>query len=160
MAKTKSESGKVIPMTPNTTTGSSGATKTVQLKDGEIKMSLRCVFTHAELLERSKQLAEANRQAAELENDKKRAMDEYKSRISNVVLNVSVLSEKVTTGYEFRDVACRVRYDYPKPGKKTIIRLDTNEEVGVHDMNNEEKQLKLSLVNEAQGDGASAPTTK
>lgn len=132
--------------------------KPIQLKDGEIKLSLRCIFTQPELLERSKQLAEANRKVAELENDKSRAMNEYKSRISTTALEVSVLSEKVTTGYEFRDVACRVRYDHPKSGKKTIIRLDTNEEVGVHDMNNEEKQLKLSLVNEAQGDGANAPT--
>jgi hypothetical protein len=156
MTKNKTPPSNVVAMPA---TAAPAKKPTVRLPDGEIQMNLRCTFTQAELLERSKQLAEANRQRAELENDKKRAMDEYKSRISNVELNVSTLAEKVTTGYEFRDVACRVEYDRPAPGKKLIIRLDTSEEVGVHDMNNDEKQLKLSLINQAQGDGASAPTS-
>lgn len=132
--------------------------KTVQMPDGVCKMSLRCTFTHDELVEQAKRLAEANRQKQRLEDDKKNIVAEYTSRITAQSLEVTVISEKVTNGYEHRDVECRVVYDQPKAGMKTIYRTDTGDVVDQRQMNDEERQLKLSLLNEAQGDGASAPT--
>jgi hypothetical protein len=132
--------------------------KTVKMPDGTLTMSLRHQFTREEILERSRQLAEATRKSASLTDDKKRVVKEYDSRIANEAQVVADLSEKITNGYEHRDTDCRVVYDDPSPGKKTIYRNDTNEKVESRDMNNDEKQLKLSLLNQAQGDGASSAT--
>lgn len=132
--------------------------KSVKMPDGLVKISLRCTFTHDELLEQAKLLAEANRQKQRLEDDKKNIVAEYTSRIASKTLDVAVFSEKVTNGYEHRDVECRVVYDVPKAGMKTIYRNDTGEKVDERQMNDEERQLKLSLLNEAQGDGANSKT--
>lgn len=132
--------------------------KTVKMPDGVCKISLRCAFTHDELVEQAKRLAEANRQKQRLEDDKKNVVAEYTSRIATQTLEVAVLSEKVTNGYEHRDVECRVVYDEPKAGMKTIYRNDTGEKVDERQMNDEERQLKLALINDAQGDGASGAT--
>jgi hypothetical protein len=136
----------------------SAKSKTVKMPDSVCKMSLRCTFTHEELLEQSKRLAEAARQKYRLEEDAKRISSEYKSRIANTALDVATLSEKVTNGYEHRDVECRIVYDEPKAGMKAIYRNDTGEKVDERQMNDEERQLKLSLLSEAHGDGASGTT--
>ena len=163
MATKTTPPGEVIPM--NASTASQGAksatkSKSVTMQDGLIKMSLRCIFTQEELVERAKQLGEVNRKKVNLEDDKKRVTTEYASRIADAASEVGILSEKVTNGYEHRDVECTVKYDTPKPGMKTIYRNDTGVQVDVRQMNDEERQLKLALLSEAQGDGASAPTIK
>lgn len=131
---------------------------TVKMPDGLVSMSLRCIFTPEELVERAKRLGEANRKKESLEADKKNIVAEYTSRIANQQLDIATLSEKVTNGYEHREVECRVVYDLPKAGMKTIYRNDTGEKVDERQMNDEERQMKLSLMNEAQGDGASGGT--
>ena len=128
------------------------------IREAQIKRALRCTFTNSELLELSKRLAEKNTSVASLEEEKSRAMKDYAARIKTVENDVGDLSRKVTNGYEFRDIDCRVLYDTPKPGKKTIIRLDENQEVGVEDMSHEEKQMLIPAVEPALG--AKAPVVK
>jgi hypothetical protein len=119
------------------------------VREATIKRNLRWVFTSPEILEISKRLAEKNGAVATLEDEKKRATKDYAARIATVENEVSDLARKVTNGYEFRDIDCRVVFDTPKPGMKTVTRLDTNEQVGVEEMTFPEKQMTIPAVDEA-----------
>lgn len=119
------------------------------VREATIKRNLRWIFTSPEILEISKRLAEKNGNVVTLEDEKKRATKDYAARIATVENEVSDLARKVTNGYEFRDIDCRVVFDTPKPGMKTITRLDTMEQVGIEEMTFPEKQLTIPAVDEA-----------
>ena len=134
-------------------------TPPVIVREASIKRNLRWIFTQPEILEISKRLAEKNGAVVTLEDEKKRATKDYAARISTVENEVNDLARKVTNGYEFRDIDCRVVFDLPKPGMKTITRLDTLEQVGVEEMTFPEKQLTIPAVDEAAPEKAAKPET-
>lgn len=116
-------------------------------------MHLRCNLTDDEKLDAGRELAEATNTLTELENDKKRVNDDFKSKVSAAEAEVGVLSNKLRSGYEFRNVECDVVFDDPEPGKKTIYRNDVliNDtpvpvKVETQDMTEAEKQLQLPNV--------------
>lgn len=121
----------------------------VVVREATIKRNLRWIFTTPEILEVSKRLAEKNGARVSLEDEKNGATKDYAARIASVENEVSDLSRKVQNGYEFRDIDCRVVFDTPKPGMKTITRLDTMEQVGVEEMSFQEKQMTIPAVDEA-----------
>lgn len=119
----------------------------------KISMHLRCNLTDDEKLDAGRELAEATNTLTELENDKKRVNDDFKSKVSAAEAEVGVLSNKLRSGYEFRNVECDVVFDDPEPGKKTIYRNDVliNDtpvpvKVETQDMTEAEKQLQLPNV--------------
>ena len=73
-------------------------------------------------------------------------------RINNLKKNLTPLQEKaievskkMKLGYEERQVSCRIEYNRPHNGKKTIIREDTGETVSIENMTGEELQEELDL---------------
>lgn len=106
---------------------------------------LRCVLTEKEILEVGKQSAELTRAIIALEDDKARISKDFGARIAEKEAQRSVLTDKIISGYEFRDVPCVVRLNDPKPGSKTIVRNDTIDVVAVELMNPDEMQEKLPL---------------
>lgn len=111
----------------------------------EIRRQLRCVLTGRELLEAGKRSAELTREICALEEDKARVSKDFAARIASREADRSILTDKITSGYEFRDVTCRVDLNSPKVGVKTIVRLDTAEDVAVEQMTPDELQEKLPL---------------
>jgi hypothetical protein len=121
--------------------------------------TLRVLFTDAERLELGKQLAEAHNETAQIESDFQRIKDEFKSKLSAVSAKITDLANKVSSGYEMRQVLCLVVFDTPKPGKKQVVRLDgptegVREVVETHDMTEAEKtpELALNLSGDAAAD--------
>lgn len=106
---------------------------------------LRCVLTEKEILEVGKQSAELTRAIIALEDDKARISKDFGARIAEKEAQRSVLTDKIISGYEFRDVPCVVRLNDPKPGSKTIVRNDTIDVVAIELMNPDEMQEKLPL---------------
>lgn len=94
------------------------------IPDKKIRMHLRCLLNDSEKLETGQQLADATNELTEIESDKKRVADDFKSKLSSAESEVAILSSKLRSGYEFRDVECLVAFDDPEPGKKTIYRTD------------------------------------
>jgi hypothetical protein len=88
--------------------------------------TLRVLFTDPQRLELGIQLAEARNETTQIESDFQRVKDEFKSKLSAVDARVTDLSNKVSSGYEMKEVKCAWVMDYPKPGKKTLVRLDLN----------------------------------
>lgn len=104
---------------------------------------LKYTFTEAELKEKSTQLALECRNLEEVENEKKQVVADFKSKIEGHNATISRLSNHINSGYEYKNVECEVKMNTPKNGKKTTIRLDTNEKLRVEDMTQEEKQEKI-----------------
>lgn len=120
--------------------------KNTESKQPETKKSkryLRCNFTDPEKLEIAKRMAEAKNRLDALEGDKKRVVKDFDAKIATEESNLSVESSKINSGYEFRNVECTEHFDQPKAGKKRVIREDTQDEVGVEDMTDDDKQREL-----------------
>jgi hypothetical protein len=115
------------------------------MKTESITRHLRCILTEKELLEVSKQSAELTRAIVALEDDKGRISKDFTARIAEKEAARSVLTDKVLSGYEFRNVPCTVRLNDPKVGCKTVIRDDTLEQVAVEQMTPDEMQEELPL---------------
>lgn len=110
------------------------------------KYNLRCTFTEPELLKLGKSLGDRTLELAALENDKKRVVKDFDAKISSVEADISVLTNQVTSGYEFRMVTCTEILGKPEAGRKSVIRDDTNEMIGIYDMTQEELQRTLPEI--------------
>lgn len=110
------------------------------------KRNLRCELTDAELLASGKELAEKTSALRVLADDAKRSAADFKAKVTAAESEISVLSNRVNTGYEFRIVTCTERFDTPRVGKKKITRDDTKELIGVEDMTQSEMQRELNIV--------------
>ncbi|HYE30259.1 MAG TPA: hypothetical protein VEH27_02420 [Methylomirabilota bacterium] len=114
------------------------------------KRTLQCNFNEAELLAIGKDLAQQHSQLVALENDKKRVVADFQARIATVEAAISIASNKISTGYEYRDVPCTEILGSPKPDQKTVIRDDNNAVVGTWTMSAEEMQRQFALEAEAK----------
>jgi hypothetical protein len=98
------------------------------------KRTLRYDFTAVEIHDLSQALASKNKEIVTLKKQKSSAVSQYTAKINEAEANCNDLSNKVSDGYEHREVDCEVIYNQPDQGKKTIIRKDSNALVGVEAM--------------------------
>lgn len=89
--------------------------------------NLKYVFTNEELVKLGKDYANANRQLAELEDQKKTLMAQMNSQIAAQKEMVSMLTSTVGNGYKYEDVECEVTYHTPNKGMKIITRTDIDD---------------------------------
>lgn len=111
---------------------------------------LRYEFTDAEIADAARDLATANRKRSSLEQRKKEVDSAIKAEIEEQNSIIGRLSQLIGTGFEYRDIEVRIQLDTPEPGKKTIYRIDTGEEVAVKAMTESEKQMSLDLQTKAE----------
>ena len=107
---------------------------------------LRCEFSDEEITQAAKDLAKANQMKSTLEQRKKEVDASLKADIESQNSTIARLAQMISVGFEYRDVECRVDLDTPEAGRKTIIRLDTGEEVKVVLMTDQDKQMALELA--------------
>lgn len=79
--------------------------------------NVKYTFSDAEIAGYSRQLAEACQRRDATEAEKKSTMSSYKAKLDEQDASVALLSNRVTTGYEHRNVDCEVRKNF-KTGKK------------------------------------------
>lgn len=106
---------------------------------------LKCDFTDAEISDRAKELASANRRRTSIEQQKKEIDSDLKSQIEAENSKIQRLADQISMGYEYRNIDCLVELDTPELGKKRIVRVDTGEEVKVVAMIADDKQASLDL---------------
>ena len=58
---------------------------------------------------------------------------------------MGLLAATYNKGGETAQIGCTIRYDMPKVGQKSYIRMDREEVVEVHDMSLEEKPGDLAI---------------
>jgi len=108
--------------------------------------SLQYDFTPDELADMSKRLANEIGAIESLEDDKETANKEFKEQIAFHATAAKGLAKQIRAGYEHRFLPCRVLWNSPLAGEKTIVRLDTGEQVAVEIMTEEERQEELPLA--------------
>lgn len=114
-------------------------------KTRAIKSNLDYHFTEVELIALGKELGECQLNLRRLDDDRKMVADEWKAKISSAEGHINSLSNKVSSGYEYRDIECTVTMNTPHPGDKTVTRNDTGAMVKIMPMDESEKQDELPL---------------
>lgn len=117
---------------------------------------LKCQLTPTEILEAGRQQASKHTEYVRVESDRKRVADDFKAKLSALDAEIGSLAGKIECGYEYRNVDCVATLGVPRPGKKRVVRLDTNEEVGVEDMTPEEMQRDLIALDAARDEAPAA----
>lgn len=103
--------------------------------------SLRYDFTAVEIHDLSLELAKKTKEHSSLTEEKKSVVSQYAAKLNEVKATCNKLSNQVSDGWEFRDTKCRIEYNKPEHGKKTIIRLDTDKVVGIETMTDYDHNL-------------------
>lgn len=89
-------------------------------------LDLQCALTDTELLIYAKAMAEANHKMIDAEKQKTEYNKQIGADISRYEALCHSIAHKIDTGKEFREVECRVVYDWTAKTKQWI-RIDTGE---------------------------------
>lgn len=112
--------------------------------------NLSVKLTPLEMLDKGKELATACTRAQDAEDAKKAAASQHKATCDRCAADVSLLTSIVGSGSVHRDVRCAWMMNDPKPGSKTLFRLDIEEAVETRDMTGKDLQTVMESVdNEA-----------
>ena len=106
---------------------------------------LRVDFTREELEGFGKDMARSAAARDEAVEGKKAAAAQFSEKIARAEMELASLARKINNGYEFKNVECKIRLDYPSIGFASVVRQDTYETVETRLMTPEEKQRELPL---------------
>jgi hypothetical protein len=109
-----------------------------------VTRSLKYMFSDPELLIIGRRSAELHAQHAAMEDDKKRVVSDFSAKLAGIEAEQGIAARKIASGYEYRDIECRVILDAPVRGQKTLIRLDT-EEASIETMTDSDRQLLIKF---------------
>lgn len=110
----------------------------------ECTLTLECQLTDGEKINYSKELSDALIKIRGLENTLKSFQVQAKAEITCAEEQVSIYTQKISTGKEFREIKCSILYSFENL-LKTIVRADTGEIVKVQPMTTDEAQEELKL---------------
>lgn len=104
---------------------------------------LRYDFSEQELKEKAKALSLALQLKERAESEQKAAQAQFKERIEAQQNIISRVSREIYSGWEMRNIDCRVEFHVPTVASKRITRIDTGELVAERPMNADELQLHM-----------------
>jgi hypothetical protein len=110
------------------------------MKNKNTFKDLPVILNTEELLSISKEITDMTLDIDSIENQKK--------RISPLRDEITILSKKFHNGYEIKSVHCRVEFNEPTIGKKSIIRSDTDQLIEILNMTAEEMQEDFNFESE------------
>ncbi len=108
------------------------------------KKYLKYTFTEDEIKELGRSLAKVFSDHSEAEGRLKSVSIQVKAEITALEGTMTMMSEKIRSGYEHRNIECKKEFDY-KAGYVIVTRLDTGEVIEERPMDAEETQRKLEL---------------
>ncbi len=100
----------------------------------ELKLYLPIPLTEKQKAELGERMSEVELLINSLETQKKNTVASFTERIKDLESELFGLAKKFENNTDQVEVDCRVEFNTPEPGKKTIIRLDTNSIARVEDM--------------------------
>jgi hypothetical protein len=107
--------------------------------------SVKYTFTHDEIRTLGEQLAREAQTVFDLREQKATLTAELAGDIKSANKRVGDLTHKINHGYELREVEVMTMYENPRPGQKTIIRVDNNETLRVEPMSMKEMQSSFGF---------------
>lgn len=93
------------------------------------KRWLRYDFSAVEVHDLSMEMANKTQELNQVAQEKKSVTSSFKSKMDTLSVSVNSLADKVSSGYEIREVQCDIKYHWPKQGMKTLTRKDTNAKI-------------------------------
>lgn len=111
---------------------------------GTFKENLKTRLSERELKEYAKDMSEKYIEHCQLEADKKGVVAEYKGKTDVIESQLNLLSQKVSTQHEWRDVECHWGYNW-KTDKKVLVRQDTGEIVREEKITQADRQKLFPL---------------
>lgn len=111
----------------------------------EFEMDVQTDLTPTETVETTRELCESIETLRGLRLSKKAADAEFKEQVEQYSGTMTQCSIVLQRGWRYKKTAVKVLWNSPKQGEKTIVRLDTGEEVRVQPMTLEERQEELDL---------------
>jgi hypothetical protein len=114
------------------------------MREKTVKRELECILTDSELKDYSKILATSVREKTKLEADLKSYSSHKKAEIETHNGTIALMSEKVASGKEYRDVVCDVTYRWDLK-IKTYTRRDTGDVFGNDIISDRELQEEAEL---------------
>ena len=120
------------------------------MRPDSITLAIFEKYKPEELAATAQQMAQAQADRETAETEKKMSDAVFAERIKGHAAKVSELAGKYNKGGEAAQIGCTIRYDIPTVGKKSYIRMDTEETVEVHDMSLDEKQETIQFPLSAQ----------
>lgn len=125
---------------PDPTTLAEVAEQAPPIKTKEIKETLKCILTEAEILEISRRGSRAHAEILQIEEELQAVKSQFKSRTDTAIAIRTDCAQKVNNGYEFRPVDCEMVLNY-NDATVLVTRLDTFETVSRRSMSREERKL-------------------
>ncbi len=111
-----------------------------------VDQNLKCVLTDAHKIRTAEALARSLQDRETLEEEKKKQLHQFAERMDGLNESIKKAFIVLQNGYEYKWTACKVLYNDPKIGEKTLVRMDTGEVVRVEDMSFAECQESLPLA--------------
>lgn len=115
------------------------------MKSHEDTRHLPVPLTEAELLDFGQQLARACSDHERAESQRKLTAAQLKGDVDAKAAMVERLTSIVSSKEEVRKVDCLWLMNNPKPGQKSLVRLDTHASIEQRDMTGEDVQGELEL---------------
>jgi len=116
-------------------------------------------YSAEELATTAAAMAQAQSDLESVEIEKKSSDSVFKERINTHAAQVSELAHKYNKGGETAQIGCTIRYDIPTVGKKSYLRMDSEETVEVHDMSLQERQETLQFPLGSSSEEQQSPET-
>lgn len=100
-------------------------------------------LTEDELKQRGQDLARLHQDLGQKKSELKHVSQDFKTCITDLEGRISNLSRVISNRYEYRETECYWEYDSP-PGHKTLIRMDTHEDVERQPLTEQDRQTSLT----------------
>ena len=107
-----------------------------------ISRKLPCSLTDEDILDRGRQLANANHDKAQIEDEKADANRDFTKSINSIAGRITELTNAIRDRVETRDVECYIENDHSRL-KRALVRRDTGETVEEYEMTEAERQGSL-----------------
>jgi len=119
-------------------------TKIVPTVSDTYKENLKTRLTPEEHATYAKDLSNKYIENVQLEADKKGVMAEFKAKVDVIQGQMALLSQKVSTQHEWRDIDCHWLLDW-NTGMKALIREDTGEIVREEKITHTDRQKLFKI---------------
>jgi len=117
----------------------------------KIRKELPCTLTQEELMSYSREMAKQCQDKNKAESSLKEVKAEFNARIAKHDAEINSISQKISNGYEYRDVDCTWEYFWDG-GYKVLYRNDTSAEVDRRPIEAHERQAELFEREKAEGE--------
>ncbi|WP_421901276.1 hypothetical protein [Maridesulfovibrio sp.] len=114
------------------------------IKESKYMDHLQYRFTEEELHEKAQIMAEKSTLKAELEDQKKAVMSDFKAQIDKCEADLNLAAKHYRDGWMMSNVECIKRLNY-KTGMVEFIRTDTGEMYKSRQMEGEELKVPLPM---------------